>query len=261
MRFAHISAAPTRRERNYRIPAMKPLLMLVLSAVCLLAAPARARADEEGEDEAMAVAHRYGMDNFDRLTGLKFTFNVRRGTTTMSRSWQWDIEAGTVTVSTREAGKALKHSYRPTALSDGNAALNNKVDRWFVNDRYWLLFPLQITTDRGVDVSLDEAEPLPIPPGQADRITVVYAENVGYTPGDVYEIFLDDDRLVRQMVFRKGGSAVPTLTATWEDHARVGPILLSMRHKSADGGTEIWFSDVEARVKGSDAWVRPVPGT
>jgi hypothetical protein len=233
-------------------------LAALLSAVWM---PSACWADEEGEDEAMAIAHRYGMDDFGRVAALKFTFNVRRGTTTVSRSWLWNVESHKVSVATRENGKAFRHAYDPTLLSSGIPARNLQADRWFVNDSYWLLFPYHLMNDRNMEITLEDDEPFPIPPGHGDQLTVVYAENVGYTPGDVYELFFDGDHLIRQMVFRKGGAATPTLVATWEDHATLGPLLVSLRHKSADPSVEIWFSDVHARLKGSDKWLKAAVGS
>jgi hypothetical protein len=224
---------------------MKSQLSLALLVVAsVFVSPLRA--DEEGDDQAATIADTYGMDNFDRLDALKFTCNVRQGSTTESRAWTWDIAGHKVTLDTRQAGKPFHHVY-------------DDVDRRFEGDADWLLFPLRFTEDRPMEISLDEEQPLPIPPGTADELTIAYGGDDSRA-GDTDEIYVDDDSgLIRQRVYRKGGAAVPTVVATWEDQERLGPIVVALRHKSRDGRTEIWFTNVEAKLQGSTAWVHPTP--
>ncbi|MBV9080242.1 MAG: hypothetical protein JO102_03890 [Elusimicrobia bacterium] len=235
---------------------------LTLAAAAVLAAvfcPARASAEEDGTEAAMAIADRYGIVGFGDIQELRFTFNVKRGTTTFARAWTWSPVDGTVSVDTMEAGKKFTHSYNQKQLEAGDRALNEKTDRWFVNDTYWLLFPLHLAWDRGLDLTLDEDEALPIAPGRANRLVADYTDMGGYTPGDVYEVYFGDDRLVKQWVFRRGGSPTPTVATTWEENAQLGPVILSMKHRSGDGSLVIWFSDVQARMKNSTAWISPRP--
>lgn len=235
---------------------MKAHLSLALLVVAS-AFVAPVRADDEGDDEAAAIAQRYGMDEFDQVEALKFTCNVRHGSATESRAWTWDVAGNTVTVDTREAGKPFHHAFDPRTADRGRDA---ELDRWFEDDLDWLLFPLRFDEDRPMDISFDEDQPLPLPPGTADELTIDYG---GDDPraGDTDEIYFDDEtRLIRQRVYRKGGAAVPTMVATWDDHERLGPLLVALRHKSGDGKTEIWFTNVEAKLQGSPAWVRPRPG-
>jgi hypothetical protein len=229
--------------------------LLLASLLALPVLSIHVHADEEGDDEVAALAHRYGMDHFDRIDSLKFTFNVREGTSTVTRHWEWDIAGGKVSLVTGDK-RPMHHTYSRSDMAAGKAALNRQVDGWFVADREWLLLPLKFVTDHGAEITLDEDQPLPVPPGTSDCVTVEYADN-----GDAYEIYFDEDRVIRQSVFRKGESAAPAEIATWTDLVRIGPILVSLRHKSADGRKEIWYSDVEARIQGSRRWLRTTPAS
>ena len=85
-----------------------------------------------------------------------------------------------------------------------------------------------------------------------------YPSNLGYTPGDTWELFVGADNQVQQMLFRHGGSTKPQLViATWEGYKKAGPLLISTEHHgTADGKPlHISFSDVAVKVTGSDAWV------
>lgn len=230
----------------------------LLACAWLLAAGA-ARAEMDPAELANAVADRYGVPDMHDIGALKFTFHVRRGTAAVERSWVWDRQQRRVFVSTIENGRAFDHSYTPGRLDAGNPD-DAKADRWFVNDSFWLLFPLHLATDPGLALSIEEGAALPIPPGRADRLTVAYPDSGGYTPGDAYDVYVDHDGTILQWVYRKSGGA-PTLATTWEEHARVGPIVVSLLHRSADGGLEIRFTGVAARLSGreKDDWTRPRP--
>ncbi len=234
-------------------------LRFLLAAI--LAAPflsPRAHADEDGDEEAAAIAHRYGIEDFNRLDALKFTFNIRETTTTVSRAWTWSLSSGKVALVSRVGGKPFTHAVNLQAAP--GSPQDRRVTAWFESDRQWLLLPLEIVNDRNVDITIDEEQPLPIPPGNADCLIVDPVETATGPHADAHEIYYDAERIILQSVLRRGGSPTPALVLTWSDLARMGPILVSLRRKSADGRTEIWFSDVEVKLKGGQDWVRAKPG-
>jgi hypothetical protein len=92
--------------------------------------------------------------------------------------------------------------------------------------------------------------------GQARRIVVSYPPEGGYTPGDVYELFIDDDGLIAEWIYRRGGATTPTRMSTWEDHRRLGPLLVSLDHQGPDG-FRVWFSDVALMLRNGEDWLYP----
>ncbi|UCH83999.1 MAG: hypothetical protein JSW50_16455, partial [Candidatus Latescibacterota bacterium] len=58
-------------------------------------------------------------------------------------------------------------------------------------------------------------------------------------------------------VFRQGGRDEPSLTATWENHLRLGPLLMPTQFRSQDGRLRIWFSDLSVKLTGSDRFLPP----
>jgi hypothetical protein len=130
-----------------------------------------------------------------------------------------------------------------------------KVDPWFVNDNYWLIFPLRLYWDQSATVVEDEAPVnVPIGSGKARRLVVTYPKTEGYTPGDVYELFIDNSGRISQWIYRKGGDPKPTRVTTWEDYRREGPLTLSLDHNSPDGSFRVWFTDVAVRLAGRPEW-------
>ena len=86
---------------------------------------------------------------------------------------------------------------------------------------------------------------------------VTYPPSVGYTPGDVYELFVGDDHRILQWVYRRGGALEPTRMATWEAHRTLGPLVVSLDHRVPDGTFRVWFTDVALRLAGSQEWLAP----
>jgi hypothetical protein len=203
------------------------------------------------------LADAYGLKRFDEVEELRYTFNVKLPDRVVSRSWSWEPKTDRVTFrGAAEQGGTV--AYDRSALSKGADEAAKKVDPWFVNDNYWLLFPLRLFWDQSATVTADE-EPveLPIGPGKARRLVVRYPANEGYTPGDVYELFLDKSGRIAQWIYRKGGDPKPTRVTTWEEHRRVGPLTLSLDHHGPDGVFRVWFTDVAVRAAGSTGWVTP----
>ncbi|MEM1107748.1 MAG: hypothetical protein AAGH99_03565 [Planctomycetota bacterium] len=204
---------------------------------------ATAHADDHAVSPAAAIAERYGLSNWNQIASIEFTFNVKRpnGDKT-ARGWAWDVQNQQVT-------RTLNGQSRTITLGQGTPTdeADRQVDRQFINDSYWLLFPFQLVwsdpavTDKG-------SAPLPIGDGQAKKVVTQWPDVGGYTPGDAYDLYLGDDRLVQQWVFRKGGKTDGGFATTWEDHRQLGPIVVSLDHYSGNRAFRLFFTDVKATL-------------
>lgn len=201
------------------------------------------------------LADAYGLKNFDQVEELRYTFNVKLPDRVVSRAWSWEPKKDRVTFrGTAEQGGTL--TYERSVLAGPAAEPVKKVDPQFVNDNYWLLFPLRLYWDQSAAVTVDDTPMnLPIGTGQAKRMVVKYPADEGYTPGDVYELFIDGSDRIAQWIYRKGGDPKPTRVTTWEAYRKVGPLTLSLDHQSADGAFRVWFTDVAVRLTGKSEWV------
>jgi hypothetical protein len=201
------------------------------------------------------LASAYGVDNFDQVEELRYTFNIKRPDRVISRSWSWEPKKDRVTfMGTAEQGGTV--AYERSSLAGQASEQVKKIDPQFINDNYWLIFPIRLYWDRSATVMVDEAPAnLPIGAGQAKRMVVKYPANEGYTPGDVYELFIDGSDRIVQWIHRQGGDPKPTRVTTWEDYKSVGPLTLSLDHKGQDGILRVWFTDVAVRLSGSSEWV------
>jgi hypothetical protein len=204
---------------------------------------------------AQRLADVTGARRFDQIEALRYTFNVKIADKVIHRAWTWEPPADRVTFAgTADQGGRI--AYARADLASQPAQQLKNVDAWFINDNYWLLFPLRVAWDDTVTVTADDVPAaLPIGSGKAERLIVRFPATGGYTPGDVYELFIDPAGRISQWIYRKGGAAQPTRTSTWEDYRTVGPLLLSLDRRGPDDSFRVWFTDVAVRVKGKAEWI------
>lgn len=226
---------------------MKTIPTLLFVACLMMTAALPSLAGDGPAD----LARLYGLDGWDQIEELRYTFNVRSGGREVKRSWVWRVADREVTYRD-EMSEAEPVNYSQDDINENTGDELKNVDHRFINDQYWLLFALHVMWDKDAAVTETAGQPLPIGDGTATRITVQYPEAGGYTPGDAYDIYVGKDGYVTHWVFRQGGQAEPSLATTWEDHQRVGPIVVPTRFKSGDDGFELWFSDVSVKLIGSD---------
>ena len=204
-------------------------------------------------DVRQKVAAAYGIQNFGQIEQLSYTFNVQAGDKHVSRSWIWQPKTDEVTFTA--GGSAQPITYGRKKISAAAPDNLKKIDGMFVNDNYWLLFPIHMAWDTQAKVEDAGRKDLPIGGGTARCLIVSYPPEGGYTPGDVYELFLDDSYRIKQWIYRKGGSTAPTNVATWDDYRQVGPLLLALNHQWANKNVRIWFSKVAVKTSGSANWI------
>ncbi len=207
---------------------------------------------------AEQIATRYGIGHFRDIEAIRFTFHAQADGRSIERSWVWQPASDIVTLEAAAKTSPMplpapyhrgRHSWWPA-----HRAKQRQVDQWFINDQYWLLFPFHLVWDDHVTVLADGLRTLPIGPGAAEHVEVTYDEDTGYTPGDVYELFVDPNLLIQQWVYHKGGSAAPTRIATWERHVQAGPLTVSTEHHGPNG-FHVWFTGVAVRMRHSKEWL------
>jgi hypothetical protein len=200
------------------------------------------------------MAEAYGAKAFNQVEELRYTFNVQLPDRVATRSWSWEPKKDRVTFTT--PGESGVTTYNRATLGTHPTDQLKKIDALFINDNYWLLFPLRIVWDDSVSIREDPAPAsLPIGTGQARHMVVTFPPQGGYTPGDVYELFYDSSGRIVQWIYRKGGDATPTRITTWEDYRQLGPLTLALDHQAASGGFRVWFTDVAVRVSGKPDWL------
>jgi hypothetical protein len=207
------------------------------------------------------IAKAYGLDSYGQVEGIRYTWNGEiPGLFKLSHKWEWEPKTGRVSFEgTDKDGKPVKVSYLRSELSSQPDAVKNQVEPSFVNDNYWLLFPLHAYWDTSAAITNEGMQKLPQGTGTATKVVVKYpSEAGGYTPGDTWELYVGKDNRVEQMVYRRGGDKKPSLViASWTGYKKAGPLLFSTEHKGTADGKPLHISitGVAVKVAGSDTWM------
>jgi hypothetical protein len=208
---------------------------------------------------AEQIAKTYGLDSFDKIEAIRYTFNAQSPGVNVSRSWVWQPKTGQVSYEGKDKdGKPVKVTYVQSQLNGEPANVKDEIDPDFLNDQYNLLFPLHVYWDSSADVQDMGMQKLPLGKGLAKRVVVKYPSEGGYTPGDTWELYLGSDNRVEEFVYHRGGPKKPSVViATWTGYKKAGPLLISTdRRGTADGKpVRVFFSDVSVKLVGSDTWV------
>jgi hypothetical protein len=231
----------------------------ILSAVLVFLTTARAQTRAPIAEQ---LAKKYGLDSFGQVEAIRYTCHLKFPGVNVSRSWVWEPKTDQVSYEGKDKdGKSVKASYVRSKLFSEPANVKEEVDPAFVNDNYWLLFPLHVSWDYGADVEDLGSQPLPLGKGSARRVAVKYPnprEGGGYTPGDTWELFVGPDNRVEEFIYHRGGPKKPSLViTTWAGYKKAGPLLISTdHHGTADGQPlQLSFSNVAVKLAGSDRWV------
>lgn len=207
------------------------------------------------------IAKTYGLDSWDQIQAIRYTWNLQFGAVNISHSWEWEPKTGKVSYAgTDKDGKPVKVTYTRSELGSQPDAVKNEVDPAFINDNYTLLFPLKAYWDTSATVIDQGTYNLPVGSGSAELVAVRYpAESGGYTPGDTWELYVGKDNRVEYLAYHRGGPKKPSLFfVTWAGQKKTGPLLISTDHRgNADGKPiRVFFSDVSVKVTGSDTWMK-----
>ncbi|MDG5492806.1 hypothetical protein [Psychroserpens sp. SPM9] len=196
---------------------------------------------------AEKIAKAHGYDHWKNVNEIEFTFNVDRGENHFERRWTWQpktnyvvsmVSKDSISMYTRHAPSKVKETVDPKFIN---------VDKNFINDKFWLLIPFQMVWDEGTTLSEPIKAVTPIAKTEMNKITLTYSSEGGYTPGDAYDIFYDEDFIIREWIFRKGNSETPTMATTFENYEDFTGIKIAKNHKTAEGNFNLYFSNIKVK--------------
>lgn len=232
------------------------VIRFLVMGVLVLASTSRAQDRPPIADQ---IAKAYGVDSFDQISAIRYTWNAALGTLKISRTWVWEPKTGQVSYDGKDkAGKPVKLTYLRSELGSQPEAVKEQIDPAFFNDQYWLLFPLHLSWDSSAEVKDMGKSKMPMGKGSATRVMVKYPSQGGYTPGDTWELFVGPDDRIQEFIFHRGGSQKPSVViAAWTDYKKAGPLLVSLDHHGTGDGKplRVFFSDVAVKMAGSDTWM------
>lgn len=187
------------------------------------------------------VANAHGFQSWKNVKEIKFTFNVDRDTSHFERTWIWKPMTNDITSISAEG--TMEYNW---ADMD---SLAYKTNGGFINDKYWLLAPYQLIWD-GDNIKHEHVLDVkaPISNEIMQKLTIVYGDEGGYTPGDAYDFYFGNDFIVKEWVFRKANQPEPSMITTFEDYEELNGLKISKMHKMADGNFKLFFTGVEVNT-------------
>ncbi len=186
-------------------------------------------------EEKIAKAH--GIEAFEKLKKISFTFNVKvDDSIRTSRNWDWNIETDEIRLTQGD----ISQTYTKT---DTIPEENKEIDQKFINDTYWLLFPFQLIWS-DAKISAPEKISAPISNTEMQKMSVSYKSEGGYTPGDTYDIFYEDNFILKEWIY-KSADGTREMPTTWENYKDFKGVKIAKSHKSSDGNFELFFSKIE----------------
>jgi hypothetical protein len=222
--------------------ARNPFLILLCGASLALsqAKPAAGLPDPKALAERIAV--RYGADAFHRVQSLHYKFNVLYKGKATEREWTWFPKQDSVDYRGMDVkGVKLEASYNRNNKFSMASETVAGIDKSFINDQYWLLFPLHLKWDKDLKLEVSPGGKA----GEAYHLMVMYPSTGGYTPGDAYDLFVDSTATIKRWIFRKGNSPKPTNEAFWSAPVKVDGLDLSLEHPGPTKDFKLWFTDVK----------------
>jgi len=184
------------------------------------------------------VAYAHGFEHWDQVEEIEFTFNVDRDTTHFERSWEWRPKQNEVTLI--KDGKRLDFN-RDRILSDEELA----ADKNFINDVYWLLAPYKLVWDDHKTFSEPVMDLAPISQDSLQKLTIVYEGEGGYTPGDAYDFYLDQNNMVKEWIYRENNSTSNCMITTWESYKDFEGLKIATMHQNDNGVFKLYFTGIK----------------
>ncbi len=177
------------------------------------------------------VLSQYGFSSFQKAEKIQFTFSAKVAGLGPKHKWIWWPKKDSVT-SVDE-----KFSYSRKAMGEKERAIDKK----FINDQYWLIFPLHLGMDKDTQIEIDSSlSSSPKNKEMLRKIRVIYRTSGGYTPKDTYELFVQPDGIIREWTYFRNSGKIGA-SFTWENNQRYGGILFSLKHQ---GLVNIDFSGI-----------------
>lgn len=185
-----------------------------------------------------AIAKANGFDHWKKVQEIKFTFNMDRDSSHYERSWSWKPKKNEIILTTAKD----TITYNRTNID----SISIRADRGFINDKYWLLAPFNLVWDQNNFTSTHKLKAVaPISNKEMQKLTIVYKNKGGYTPGDAYDFYFEGDFKIKEWAFRAKNKAEPSLITSWEDYENFNGIHIAKTHQKNEGNWNLYFTNIE----------------
>lgn len=198
------------------------------------------------------IVEAHGADRLYEVEEVRFTFNVTRGDSTTSRTFEWNPHSNVVVYT--EPGQEEPLRFDRDEL-DGASEAVIAADKKFINDSYWLMFPVHLMWSEDELIKPVGEKEAPISAELVPTVSIVYpSEEGGYTPGDRYDLYLNEENRPIEWTFHRGGAEEASLANTFEDYQQLGPLIVAADHYNADNSFRLFFTDLAVKWEAGAEW-------
>jgi predicted nuclease of predicted toxin-antitoxin system len=160
---------------------------------------------------------------------------VNPGEKEFARIWSWQPKSKTVSL----ISATDTITYNRAKVTEEFVS----TDKAFVNDSFWFSFPFHLVWDEITVEELGQTTS-PILQKEAFKIKINYPQEGGYTPGDSYEIYIDDNHNILEWTYHPKGQEEPALGNTFENQKTFNGIKIDTEHSNPEKGFQLNFRDV-----------------
>jgi hypothetical protein len=190
---------------------------------------------------AEKIANAHGYEKWNQVKTFEFTFGGKIEDSSSGRSWVWNPKTNDIALTTNGVTTEYNRNNMDSIIL--------KADRGFINDKFWALIPFQLIWDEGTTISEPEKATSPINQKDLNKIIITYSNEGGYTPGDAYDIYFDDDYIIREWSYRKGNTTEPSLSNTFENYSDYNGIKVAQDHKKAEGDWNLLVRNIKVELE------------
>jgi len=188
--------------------------------------------------EAEHIAYANGFKNWKDVSQIDFTFNVDRdGKNVAKRSWSWKPKTGDVTMTSGDQ----VITYNRASID----STSQRADQGFINDKFWLLAPYQLVWDEGTKITVQDTATSPYSGNATKKLTILYGNEGGYTPGDAYDFYYDKNYIIDAWIFRQDNAAEPSMMTSFSDYQKIEGLNIATSHSDKEGNFKLYFTDIK----------------
>ncbi len=222
---------------------MKYFTYIIFLAITILSCKDEKKAITEQKPLTIAekIANAHGYQNWKNVKNFQFTFGGKIEDSSSGRAWVWNPKTNNV--------KLIRNGETTEYNRNNMDTIALKADRAFINDKFWALIPFQLIWDEGTTISEPIEEASPISKKQLNKIILTYSNNGGYTPGDAYDIYYDNEYIIREWSYRKGNTAKPTLSNTFENYKDTNGLKIAQSHKIFESDRNLLIRNIKVDLE------------
>jgi len=221
---------------------MKKLFILsLLITICSCKQKEEKQIIEKELTIAEKIANAHGFQNWHNVKTFEFTFGGKMEDSSSGRKWKWNPKTNDV--------RLIRNTDTTYYNRNNMDSITVKSDKAFINDKFWALIPFQLVWDEGTTISEPEKTKSPVKNQDLTKITIIYSNEGGYTPGDAYDIFYDDNYIIQEWNFRKANADKPSLSNTFENYSNFNGLKIAQEHKKSEGDWNLLIRNVKVEIE------------